>query len=74
MNKIQTILKSQGRSQIWLANQLDITKSTMSGWCTNATQPPIEKLYKVAELLGVEIYDLLVPKEFVKNRSNIGYR
>jgi putative transcriptional regulator len=66
MNKIKDVLRSQGRTQIWLANQLEITKSTMSGWCTNATQPPIEKLYKVAELLGVEIYDLLVPIEKTK--------
>jgi len=61
MNKIQSVLKSQGRTQIWLANQLEITKSTMSGWCTNNTQPTIEKLYRVAEILSVEVCDLLVP-------------
>lgn len=66
MNKIQKVLKSQGRTQIWLANQLDVTKSTMSGWCTNTTQPPVEKLYKVAELLGVDVYDLLVSVKKLK--------
>ena len=68
MNKIQYVLKSQGRKQIWLANQVEVTKSTMSGWCTNTTQPTIEKLYKVAELLSVEVSDLLVPiKKFNKH-------
>jgi putative transcriptional regulator len=61
MNKIKTILKSQGRTQIWLATQVEVTKSTMSGWCTNTTQPTIEKLYRIAELLSVEVSDLLVP-------------
>ena len=58
---IKAVLQSQGRTQIWLANQVAVTKSTMSGWCTNTTQPTIEKLYKIAELLSVEVADLLVP-------------
>ena len=68
MNKIQSVLKSQGRTQIWLANQLEITKSTMSGWCTNTNQPTIEKLYRVAEILSVEVSDLLVPIKKLKNK------
>lgn len=66
MNKIQSVLKSQGRTQIWLANQLEVTKATMSGWCTNTIQPSIDKLYKVADLLGVNIYELLEPNKKTK--------
>jgi putative transcriptional regulator len=66
MNKLQSVLKKQGRSQLWLANQLDITKSTMSTWCTNRSQPSLEKLYKVAEILNVDVTDLLVTKKQLK--------
>ena len=69
MNKIKTVLKSQGRSQIWLASHLDVSKSTMSGWCTNNTQPTIEKLYRVAEILSVEVSDLLVPIKKIKKHQ-----
>ena len=63
MNKLKDILKKQGRSQLWLANQLEITKSTMSTWCNNRTQPSLEKLYKIAEILNVDVTDLLVSKK-----------
>ena len=41
----------------------------MCGWCTNNTQPTIEKLYSVAEILSVEVSDLLVPIKKL-NRHN----
>jgi transcriptional regulator with XRE-family HTH domain len=63
MNKLQAVLKKQGRSQLWLANQLDVTKSAMSTWCANRSQPSLEKSYKVAEILNVELTDLLVTKK-----------
>ena len=63
MNKLKTVLKKQGRSQLWLANQMDITKSTMSTWCNNRSQPSLEKLYKVAEILNVDVTELLVTKK-----------
>lgn len=63
MNKLKAVLQKQGRTQLWLANQLDITKSTMSTWCNNRSQPSLEKLYKVAEILNVDVTDLLVTKK-----------
>ena len=63
MNKLQALLKKHERSKLWLANQLDITKSTMNTWCTNRSQLSLEKLYKVAEILNVNMTDLLVTKK-----------
>ena len=75
MNKLQFVLNQQGRSQLWLANQLDITKSTMSTWCTNRSQPSLEKLYKIAEILNVDVTDLLVTKkqliELLTDKENL---
>jgi putative transcriptional regulator len=66
MNKLKDVLQKQGRSQLWLANQLEVTKSTMSIWCNNRSQPSLEKLYKVAEILNVDVIDLLVSKKELK--------
>ena len=61
------MLKQKGLPQQFLVNNLGVGRSTVSHWCTNTVQPPLEKLYRVAELLGVEIYDLLVPINKTKN-------
>jgi transcriptional regulator with XRE-family HTH domain len=71
MNKLQAVLKKQGRSQLWLANQLDITTSTMSTWCTNRSQPSLEKLFKVAEILNVEVTELLETKKIFILQKNL---
>jgi transcriptional regulator with XRE-family HTH domain len=33
---------------------------TVSKWCTNSSQPDLETLYKIADLLHLDIRDLLV--------------
>ncbi len=43
MNQIKKVLKQQGRTQAWLAVQLDVTKSTMSSWCNHHSEPNYEK-------------------------------
>lgn len=63
MNRIKQVLKEQGRTQVWLAHQMDITKSTLSTWCSNHSQPSLEKLYKAAEILSVDVTELLVTKK-----------
>lgn len=39
--------------------------STVSKWCTNSSQPDIECLLKIADLLEVDIKELLV-REYKK--------
>jgi len=60
MNRIKEVLKEQGRTQIWLASKLDLSKSTMALYCGNQSQPKIAVLYKIAQLLDVDVKDLLV--------------
>ena len=58
-NNIHNILKQQGRSQIWLANELNVTPETISMWCRNHHQPSTITLKYISILLNVE-YNLLV--------------
>lgn len=60
LNKIKEVLVRLGISQKDLAHQLNKNEHTVSNWCINKSQPHIKELYKIAEILEVDIYDLLV--------------
>ena len=38
----------------------DLNPSTVSKWCTNSSQPDVASLLKIADLLEVDIKELLV--------------
>jgi len=58
-NRIKVVLADKKRSNKWLSEQLECAPTTVSKWCTNASQPPMETFVKIAELLEVDINDLL---------------
>ena len=45
----------------WLANEIGRTENTVSRWCSNKVQPSLDNLVKIAEVLEVDIRDLLRP-------------
>lgn len=60
LNRIKAVLAETGKTNLWLAEQLDVNKTTVSKWCTNEMQPRIEMLSRIAEQLDVDIRELLV--------------
>ena len=66
INRIKLVLVEKKRTSKWLSEQLGVTPSTVSKWCTNSSQPDITNLWKIASLLDVDIKDLLV-SEYKKN-------
>ena len=60
LNSIKAVLKSQGRSQSWLAQQMGMSFATVNGWCNNRNQPYLSDLVKVAVLLEVAPAELIV--------------
>lgn len=66
VNRIKLVLVEKKRTNKWLSEQLGVTPSTVSKWCTNSSQPDISNLLKMAELLDVDIKELLV-SEYKKN-------
>ena len=58
-NRIKVVLAEQRRTNKWLAEQLGKDQATVSKWCTNSCQPSIEQLFKIAEVLNVDVKDLL---------------
>lgn len=60
INRIKVVLVEKKRTNKWLAEQLGVNPTTVSKWCTNSSQPDLGNLLKIADLLGVDIKELLV--------------
>lgn len=63
MNKIKLVLESKGIKQTWLAEKLGKSRNMVNSYAQNQSQPTLETLYKIAELLDVEVEELLYTKE-----------
>jgi putative transcriptional regulator len=59
MNRIKVVLEEKGIKQTWLASRLGKSFNVINDYCNNRRQPNIETLYKIAELLNVDVRDLL---------------
>ena len=59
INRLKVLLAEKKRTNKWLAEQLGKDQTTISKWCTNSSQPDIETFIKIAQLLRVELTELL---------------
>lgn len=62
-NRIKIVLIEKEKTNIWLAEKVGVSKAAVSKWCTNDNQPTVETLFKIAEVLGVEVCELLVSRQ-----------
>jgi putative transcriptional regulator len=62
MNRIKEVLEDKGIKQIWLAEKLGKSYNMVNGYVQNRRQPSLEDLYKIAEILDVEVEELLNKK------------
>lgn len=61
INRIKVVLVEKKRTNKWLAEQLGGNPSTVSKWCcTNSSQPDLNSLLKIADLLEVDIKELII--------------
>lgn len=59
VNRIKEVLLEEGKTNNWLARELNMNKVTVSRWCTNTFQPTIENLLRIARALDVDVRELL---------------
>lgn len=59
INRIKVVLAEKKRTNRWLAEELEKDPATVSKWCTNSSQPDLSTLKKAAELLDVDVKELL---------------
>lgn len=59
INRIKVVLVEQNKTGKWLAEQLQRNEATISRWCSNASQPSLEMLFKIADILKVDVRQLI---------------
>lgn len=59
INKLRDVLSEKRITSRWLANKLGVTPSTVSKWCTNSSQPSLETLIRISDVLEVDYTELI---------------
>ncbi|PKV51345.1 DNA-binding XRE family transcriptional regulator [Aquimarina sp. MAR_2010_214] len=67
INRIKEVLIIKGMSQKELAAELDRNPNTVTSMCNNKSQPHLKDLKRIAEILDVDIRELLVPTKESKS-------
>ena len=68
INRLKLLLVEKKKTSKWLSEQLGVTPSTVSKWCTNTSQPDMETLAMISKLLDVGVEDLY-NKQFLESVS-----
>lgn len=63
MNRIKEVLDAKGISQTELANRLGKTFNMVNLYATNKVRPPIPVWFQIADILNVDVRDLLIPNK-----------
>lgn len=59
MNRIREVLNEKGIKQTWLAKKLTKSFKIVNNYACNRSQPSLETLYKIANILQVEVKELI---------------
>lgn len=59
INKLRVVLAEKKITSRWLASKLGVTPSTVSKWCTNSSQPSLETLIRISDVLEVDYTELI---------------
>lgn len=63
LNRIKVVLVEKGKTGKWLAEEIGKTPCTVSKWCSNSIQPDLKTLDRIAQLLNVNITELINNKK-----------
>ncbi len=63
MNRIKDVLEHKGIKQKWLAEKLGKSYNMVNSYAQNRRQPNLEVLFKIAEILDVEVDALLMKRK-----------
>jgi putative transcriptional regulator len=60
MNRIKEVLEEKELTQTWLSEELSKSYNMVNSYAQNRSQPSLEVLYEIAEVLNVDVNDLIV--------------
>ena len=59
INRLKVMLAEKEKTNKWLAEKMGKSDVTVSRWVTNEVQPSMETLLEIAQLLDVDIKELI---------------
>lgn len=63
LNRIKEVLDEKGISQTWLAKKLDKSFNTVNSYVCNRSQPNLETLLQISQILNVDMKDLIAEQD-----------
>jgi len=60
LNRIKEVLEEKGIKQIWLAEKLGKSYNMVNAYAKNRQQPRLETLMDIANILDVDVKDLII--------------
>lgn len=60
MNRIKVVLEQKGIKQTWLAGKLGKSYNMVNSYVRNRQQPRLEVLSQIAQILDVDVRELIV--------------
>lgn len=67
LNRIKEVLDEKGISQTWLAKKLDKSFNSVNSYVCNRSQPNLETLLQISQILNIEMKDLIADQEQIDN-------
>lgn len=65
--RLGELLDDRGIKKSFVAKKLEVSPQTVSGWIHNKHFIPMDKAFKIKELLGCTVDDLYIKKEPTQN-------
>lgn len=59
LNRLKVALVERNKTSKWLAEQMGKSETTVSRWASNKNQPSVEQLFAIAEILNMDVRELL---------------
>lgn len=59
LNRLKVALVERNKTSKWLAEQMGKSETTVSRWASNKSQPSVEQLFAIAEILNMDVRELL---------------
>ena len=63
-NRLKVVLVENQKTGKWLAEQLGKSNCTVSKWCSNTVQPDLKTLNDIADLLKLDVKELIVSNNY----------
>ncbi len=67
MNRIKQVLEQKGIKQTWLAEKLGKSYNMVNAYAQNRQQPRLETLMEIADILDIDVKELLVSNKPEQN-------